>query len=158
MYQNQGNPGGIDRQQWSQQVGSVPPEQFRQAVSNAVQQVPANEYQNHMQQQPIANLAPQQQSSLAQTLISALTNRGVSQQQLSQSTGVQNFDPSQMTPQQIAAVLQYAQQNHPQALGHVATQYQNQPDVLHSILGNKALLAAGAALGLGLLTGQIGRK
>ncbi len=146
------------RQQWSQQVGSIPPDQFQQATTQAVQQVDPQQYQNHLQSQPIANLPQNQQSSLAQTLLSTLLNRGVSQQRLSQQTGVQNFDPRQMTPQQIASVLQYAQQNHPQALGQVATQYQNQPDVLHSILGNKALLAAAAAVGVGLMTGQIGKK
>ncbi len=153
--------GALDqnqRQQWNQTVGSTPNQQFQQAATQAVQQVPPEQYQSHFNSQPIANLPQDTQSSVAQSLISALTSRGVNQQQLSQNTGVQNFDPSKMTPQEIASVLQYAQQNHPQALGTVAAQYKNQPDVVHSIIGNKALLGVGAALGLGLLSGQIGKK
>ncbi len=146
------------RQQWNQQVGSVPPQQFHQAVTQAAQQVDPQEYQNHFQSQPIANLPQSQQTGIAQTLISALLNHGANQQQISQNTGVSTLDPRKMSPQEIASVLQYAQQNHPQALGQVATQYQNQPDILHSVLGNKALLAVAATAGLGLLSGQIGKK
>ncbi len=153
--------GGLNEQQrnqWNSTVGSAPPSQFAQAATQAAQQVDPQEYQQHLQSQPIANLPQPQQASLAQTLMSELSSQGVNQQRLAQNTGVQNLDPSQMSPQQIAAVLQYVQQNHPQVLGNVATQYQNQPDVLHSILGNKALIAAAAAVGAGLLSGQIGRK
>ncbi len=146
------------QQQWQQQMSSIPPQQFQQAATQAVQQTDPQEYQNHMQSQPIANLPQSQQTSLAQTLLSALTNHGANQQQIAQNTGVSTLDPRQMSPQEIAAVLQYAQQNHPQALGQVASQYQTQPDVLHSLLGNKALLGVAAAVGAGLLTGQIGRK
>ena len=153
--------GAMDQntqQQWNQTVGSAPPQQVQQAATQAYQQVNPQEYQNHMQSQPISNLAPQQQQGLAQTLVSTLMSNGVNQQAIRQNTGVQNLDPSKLSPQQIASIVQYAQQNHPQALGQVASQYQNQPDVMHSIMGNKALLAMGAALGVGLLTGQIGRK
>ncbi len=146
------------RQQWNQHMNSVPPGQFNQAVTQQVQQMDPQEYQNHMQTQPVQNLPQNQMVGLAQSLLSSLFNQGASQQQIQQQTGIPNLDPSRLTPQQISQLLQYAQQNHPQAMGQVATQYKNQPDVLHTILGNKALLGAAAALGMGLLSGQIQRK
>lgn len=150
-------------QQWNQMVGSAPRDQFSQAAYQQVQQVPPQEYQNHLDPNtgygnPVANLPQPQQSSLAQTLISTLLNHGVNQNTLQQQTGVSTLNPNQMSPQEISSLLQYAHQNKPQALGQVASQYQSQPDVLHSILGNKALMGVAVALGAGLLTGQIGRK
>ena len=43
-------PGGLqqqDHQDWNQMVGSAPPERFGQAVTQAVQQVPPQDYYNH---------------------------------------------------------------------------------------------------------------
>ncbi|MFN8483262.1 MAG: hypothetical protein U0768_09505 [Anaerolineae bacterium] len=52
-----------------------------------------------------------------------------------------------MTPQQMAALAQWMQQNHPEALGQVAAENQNNPDLLQSLLGNKLLMLAVAGLG-----------
>ena len=64
-----------------------------------------------------------------------------------QGARVGTLDPSQMSPQDLASLAQWAQQNHPQAFGYTAAQYQQQPDILSSLLGNKALMATAAALG-----------
>jgi len=64
-----------------------------------------------------------------------------------QGAGLGTLDPNRMSPQDLAALSQWTQQNHPQAFGYTATQYQQQPDVLHSLLGNKALMLTAAALG-----------
>ncbi len=154
----QGGLNSQQREQWNTTVGAASPNQFAQQAGQAASQVPPQQYQQHLQSQPVANLPPEQQSSLASTLISTLMSQGMGQQQIKQNTGVQTVDPSKMSPQEIASVLQYVHQTNPQLLGNVAAQYQNQPDVVHSILGNKALLAVAAAVGAGLLTGQIGRK
>jgi hypothetical protein len=47
----------------------------------------------------------------------------------------------------MAAITQWVQQNHPEVLEQAAQKYQQQPDILHSLLGNKALMAAAAVLG-----------
>ncbi len=128
-----------NHEEWNRTVGSVPPGQFRQASYEAINGMDRQAYMNHVQAVPFGNFAPQQQSGLAQTIISALLNHGANQQTLQQYAGVNTLDPNQMSPQQIAALLQYAHQNQPQALAQVASQYQNQPDLLHSILGNQGL-------------------
>lgn len=148
-------PGGLqqsDYNEWNQMVGSAPPDRFHQAATQAIQQVPHEEYSQHVQPgvggtDPLGSLQPNQRSSIAQSLIGALTGSGMSPSQIQQNTNVQSLDPRQMSPQDLASMLQWTKQNNPNALGNVATQYQNQPDMLSSILSNKALM--GIAIGLG---------
>lgn len=145
-----------DYQNWNQTVGSMPPQQFSQAAGQAFQQVNPQDYYNHTQPgiggtNPLGSLPQPQQTGLAQTLLSALFNRGVDQQQIQQGAGINSLNPSQMSPQELSALAQWMQQNHPQALGQAATQYQNQPDILSSLMGNKTLLALGALLGASYL-------
>ncbi len=145
-----------DYGQWNQMVGSAPPQQFGQAVTQAMQQVPPQEYYQHSQPgvggtDPFGSLAPQQRSGLAGALIGALTGTGVSQQQIQQGAGVSNLNPQQMSPAELAQVAQWAHQNQPGAFGQVAQQYQQQPSVLGSLLGNKALMATAAMLGAKVL-------
>lgn len=155
-------PSGMqqqDYQNWNQMVGRMPQQQFTQAASQAFQQVDPQEYYNHTQPgvggtNPFGSLAQPQQSSLAQTLLGALFNRGVNQQQVMQGAGIGTADPTQMGPQELAGLTQWMQQNHPQALGQAAAQYQNQPDILSTLMGNKTLLAMGAALGASFLANR----
>ena len=155
-------PGGLqqqDYQQWNQAVGSVPQEQFGQAVAQAMQQVPPQDYYNHSQPglggtDPFGQLQPEQRGGLASSLINALTSGGMSQQQIGQAAGLGAMEPTQMSPAQLAQLSQWTQQNQPQAFGQVAQQYQQQPDVLHSLLGNKALMMAAATLGASYLASK----
>ena len=150
-----GGPGGLqqqDYQNWNQMVGSVPQGQFGQAVTQAMQQVPQQEYYQHSQPgvggtDPFGQLQPQQRGGLASSLIGALTGGGLNPQQIMQGAGVSTLDPQQMSPGELAQLSQWTQQNQPQAFGPVAQQYQQQPDILHSLLGNKALMMAAATLG-----------
>ena len=150
-----GGPGNLqqgDYQDWNQMVGSAPPDQFGRAVYNSIRQVPQQEYYQHTQPgfggtDPFGALAPQQRGGLAQSLLGSLFNRGVDQQQVMQGAGLGTLDPSRMSPQDLAALSQWTQQNHPQAFGYTAAQYQQQPDILHTLLGNKALMLTAAALG-----------
>jgi hypothetical protein len=140
------------RQNWNQTVGAMPQQQFTQAAAQAFQQVDPREYANHTQPgvggtDPFGSLPQPQQTGLAQTLLNALVNRGVNPQQVQQGAGIGTLDPNRMGPQELAALAQWMQQNHPQALGQAAAQYQNQPDLLSTLMGNKTLLAMGAALG-----------
>ena len=145
-----------DYSQWNQAVGSAAPGQFGQAVTQAMQQVPQQEYYSHTQPgvggtDPFGSLAPQQRSGLAGALIGALTSMGVGQQQIQQGSGVSTLNPSQMSPAELAQIAQWAHQNKPGAFGQVAQQYQNQPGILGSLLGNKALMATAAMLGAKVL-------
>ncbi len=152
MAQGPGNLQQEDYNNWNQMVGSAPPDQFQQAASQAIRQTDPNEYAQHVQPgvngtDPLGSLGSGILGSVASTLLGQLTQRGVSQGQLQNQAGVPNLNPSQMSPQDVAQLLQYAQQNHPEALAQVATQYRNNPDIVSSILNNKALM--GLAIGLG---------
>ena len=157
-----GGPGNLqqgDYQDWNQMVGSAPPDQFGRAVYNSIQQVPPQEYYQHTQPgvggtDPFGALQPQQRTSVIGSLLGTLFNRGVDQQQVMRGAGLDTLDPNQMSPQQMAAVAQWAQQHHPQAFGYTAAQYQQQPDILSSLLGNKALMMAAASLGAAYLANK----
>jgi hypothetical protein len=135
-----------------QVLGSVPPQQLGGAVTQAVEQLPADEYAQHTDPgvggtDPFGALGKGQLASLAGTILSALAAKGVSSAQVSQQTGTGPVTGGQISPEQMAAITQWVQQNHPEVLGQVAQQYQQQPDILHSLLGNKALMATAAILG-----------
>jgi len=150
-----GGPGNLQSQDydnWNQMVGSAPPERFGRATYDAIRQVDPREYYEHTQPgvggtDPFGVLPNNQRSGLAQSLLGELFRRGLGQQDIARGAGVQQFDPSQMSPQELAALAQWAQQNHPKAFGRVAAQHQNEPGVLSSLLGNKALLAVLAGVG-----------
>jgi hypothetical protein len=152
LAQGPGNLQAQDYQEWDQMVGAAPPEQFGRATYDAVRQVDPQDYYRHTQPgvdgtDPFGALQPQQRSGLAESLLGSLLNRGLGQQQIRQGAGVGTLDPNRMSPQDLAALSQWAQQNHPQAFGYTAAQYQQQPGILSSLLGNKALMAAAATLG-----------
>ncbi len=159
-------PGAIqqsDFQDWNQMVGSAPPDQFGRAVFNSIRQVPQREYYEHTQPgvggtDPFGALQPQQRTSVIGSLLGTLFNRGVDQQQVMRGAGLDTLDPGQMSPQQMAAVAQWAQQHHPQAFGYTAARYQDQPDILSSLLGNKALMLAVAGIGAKLLADRASRR
>jgi hypothetical protein len=135
-----------------QVLGSVSAQQLGGAVTQAVQQVPAEEYAEHTDPgvggtDPFGALGGGQLASLAATILSALAAKGVSKSEVAQQTGTGPINPSEITPEQMAAIAQWVQQNHPEVLGQAAQKYQQQPDILHSLLGNKALMAAAAVLG-----------
>lgn len=142
--------GGFDN--WDQAVGAAPPHQVQQAVSQAARQINPQDYYQHTQPgvggtDPLGQLPAQQRGGLVQSILGALTGSGVSQQQVQSALGGGNINPNTMSPDQLAALMQWMQQNHPEALGQVAAQNQNNPDLLQSLLGNKMLMLAVAGLG-----------
>ncbi len=167
-------------------MGGVPQEDFQQHTANALSQVDPQEYQNHITPgvggtNPlgglgkgllgslagglVGNLLGKQMgggtSSLAGSLAGSLLGGQMSQGGiggLASMLGLNHTDPQQMDDQDVAKLATHAQQNNPGALAATAAQYQNQPDVLHRILGNKALLMAGAGLAAGVLSGQLKPK
>lgn len=145
-----------DYDDWNQMVGSAPPGKFSQAATGAVRQLPAEEYYQHSQPgvngtDPYGQLPKAQRGGLAGSLLDSLLNRGVSKQQVQREAGLSTLDPKRMTPEQIAQLTQWMQRNHPEALGQAAQQYQDKPDMLQSLLGNKALQLLAVGLGAKIL-------
>jgi len=158
----QGQQGG-DFDNWNEMVGSAPSHQFGQAVHQSVSQMDPQEYYNHIQPgvggtDPLGQLAPQQRGGLMQSVLGALGGGGGALGALQQATGIGNMDPHSMSPQDAASVLQWTHQNQPQVFGQVAQQYQNEPNMLQSLLGNKALMTAAGAIGANLLSNQMQNK
>lgn len=160
-----GGPGNLqqnDYDNWNQMVGAAPPDQFGRAAYNAIQQVDPQDYQQHVTPgmggtDPLGALAPQQRSGLAQSIIGELMRRGMGQQDIAQGAGLSNLNPNNMSPLDLSSLLQFTHQNQPKAYGRVASQYQNQPDILHGLLGNPALMSIAASLGTQLLSNQLGK-
>src|SRR5689334_10888025 len=137
---------------WSQAVGQATPEQFGRAAYGAITQVPPEEYQQHVTPgaggtDPIGQLPQAQRSDLASTILNILGNRGIDLSSIAQSAGLGTLNPSQMSPGDLSGLLQWTQQNHPQAFGYAASQYQNQPNILQALLGNPALMSMLGSLG-----------
>jgi hypothetical protein len=150
----QGNfqsPDSSDSQRMQEMVSKAPPQQLKQAFSNAAQQMDSQEYADHVTPgtggtNPLGSLGAGGLSTIATTLMQHLAASGQSGSALSKIPGLQGLDPSQMNANQVAALAQYAQQNHPDAFGSAAAQIsQQRPDLLHGFLG-RAGLAIGAAM------------
>jgi outer membrane lipoprotein SlyB len=175
-----------DQQDMGQLMGGVPQESFQQHATNALSQVDPQQYQNHIMPgvgntNPLGGLGKGMLGSIAGSLIGNMLGSqmgggmgslagslagsvmgGQAAQGgiggLANMLGLNHSDPQQMDEQDVAKVAAHAQQNNPGALAATAAQYQNQPDILHAILGNKALLLAGAGLAAGVMSGQLKPK
>jgi len=159
----QGNIGQEDYNNWNQMVGSAPPDQFGHAVSTAIGQIDPNEYAGHITPgvngtDPLGALGQPERSGIIQSVLGHLTGQGINHGTISQATGLQNLNPQNMSQQDMSQLLQYVQQNHPQALGQTAAQYQNQPNVIQSLLGNKGLMLMAGTVGAKLLADQLNRN
>lgn len=175
-----------DQQDMGQLMGGVPQDAFQQHAANALSQVDPQQYQEHITPgvggtNPLGNLGKGMLGSLAGSLVGNMLGGqmgggmgslagslagsmmgGQAAQGglggLANMLGLGHTDPQQMNEQDVAKLAAHAQQNNPGALAATAAQYQNQPDVLHSLLGNKALLLAGAGLAAGVMSGQLKPK
>lgn len=172
-----------DRQDMGQLIGGVPQDAFQQQTATALSQVDPQEYSNHVTPgvggtNPLGGLGKGVLGSLAGSLIGNMLGNqmgggagsmvgslagsvlgGQAAQGgiggLANMLGLNHTDPQQMDEQDVAKLAQHAQQNNPGALSATAAQYQDQPDILHRLLGNKALLLAGAGLAAGVMSGQL---
>ncbi|QBD74501.1 hypothetical protein EPA93_00215 [Ktedonosporobacter rubrisoli] len=110
MYQNYA-------QAWDQGTyHQIPEEEARQHYQSFVQNAPPQMVQD-VHQQYYEQMPPQQRGGLLQGIMNALTQRGYDPRQ----AGIQETDPYRMSPQDAARLTGYAQQQ--------------QPDILHQILG-----------------------
>ncbi len=155
------DPNSPDFQTWNQMVGAAPPQVTQQAFTQAAQQMDPQEYYQHTTPgvggtDPLGGLDRGRLSTLAGSLLGAYSQRhgsGALGQLVQMIPGLQTTNPQQMSPQEVAALANYMQQNHPNSFGQAATQVaQQQPDLLHQLLGNKALMMGAAVLGAKLLS------
>jgi len=161
-----GGPSNLqqnDYNDWNEMVGSAPKDKFGRAAYDAIQQVDPNEYADHVTPgaggtDPLGALDNSQRSGLASTILGELTRRGIGQQDVAQATGLGSLNPNNMSPSDLAGLLQYTQQNQPKVYGRVASQYQDQPDILHSLLGNKALMGLLAGIGGKMVMDQMNKR
>lgn len=172
-----------DQRDMGQLMGGVPQEDFQQHATNAISQTDAQEYQNHIMPgvggtNPLGGLGQGMLGSLAGSLIGNMLGGqmgggmgslagslagsvmgGQAAQGgiggLASMLGLNHTNPQQMDEQDVAKVAAHAQQNNPGALAATAAQYQNQPNVLQSLLGNKTLLLAGAGLAAAAMSGKL---
>ena len=152
-----------DMSKWNQTVGSAPPSQFANQVTQAVSQVDPSEYAQHVQPgaggtNPLGSINRNELVQIAEALIPALLSSGANRSTIQQQTGVSSLNPGSISAGGLASLLQWAQQNAPQALGSVASQFQNRPDLLQGILGNKALMSTVTSLGTQFLGSEMGQS
>ncbi len=161
------NPQSPDFQSWNELVGAAPPRVLRDSLTEAARRTPPQEYHDHITPgiggtDPLGGLASGALPGIAGALLSALTgSRGARDQMggggldtLTQLIpGLRTTDPNRMTPEEVAALSRYTQQNHPDAFGRAATQVGRQdPGLLQQLLGNKALMMGAAALAAKVLS------
>jgi hypothetical protein len=69
--------------------------------------------------------------------------------------GLHTADPQRMSPQEVARLVDYLRQHHPEAFGRAAAQLgREEPGLLQQLLGNKALMLAAAGLAAKFLAGR----
>src|SRR5687767_11180732 len=113
-----------DYDNWNEMVGAAPREKFGRATYDAIRNVPQDDYYNHTQPgaqgtDPLGSLDPNQRGGLAGTLLNELMRRGLGQDDIQQNAGVRNLDPRNMSPEDLARLLQYTQREQPKAFGRV---------------------------------------
>ncbi len=172
-----------DQRDMGQFLGGVPQDAFQQHIATAMSQVDPQEYQNHITPgvggtnplgglgkgllgslagSLVGNMLGSQMGGGAGSLVGSLAGSMVGGQAaqggiggLANMLGLSHTDPQQMNEQDVAKLAAHAQQNNPGALAATAAQYQNQPNVLQGLLGNKGLLLAGAGLAAAAMSGNL---
>ena len=142
-----------DQEPLQQMIKNIDPKQLQQIFGRTAEQIDPEEYSDHVTPgvggtNPLGNVGAAGLASIATVLLSKLKEAGAAQvAQQGNVPGVKSTDPKQMSPDEVAAMARYAQQNHPEAFGKAATQIsQQQPGLLHSFLGKAALAVTAAAL------------
>lgn len=128
-------------------LSRVPQGQLRDAVTNAVKELPSEDYYAHTEPgvngtDPFGSLAKGDLTRVVGSILGALTSKGVTPAQVAQQTGAPTSDPKYVTSDDMARIVQWLQQEHPDVLGQMAEHYQANPNILQTLLGNKALMAA----------------
>jgi hypothetical protein len=148
------DPQSRDFERWNQMIGAAPPQYAEEAFTRAAREVDEREYHDHITPgvggtDPLGGLGKGGLGTLAGALLSQLAGgRGGGLESLTQIIpGLRHSDPSRMSADEVASVANYMRRHNPEAFGRAAQQVgREQPGLLKQLLGNKALLLAGAAL------------
>jgi hypothetical protein len=138
-----------DFQRWNDLVGSAPPERLREAIGEAARRVDRREYDEHVTPgvggtDPLGGL---QKGALAGFAASLLRNLGGGGGLADLIPGLRTTDPDRMSSRDVADLAKYARERDPDAFSRAATEVgRQQPNLLQSLLGNKALMLGAAAL------------
>lgn len=152
-----------DYDTWNEMVGSAPKEKFGRTVYDSIRQVNPDEYAEHVTPglggtDPLGSLTSGQRGGLLETIFGELTRRGVSPQEEVRNAGIGSLDPRNVSPDDLAGLLGHLQRDNPKVYGRVAAEYQDKPDILQSLLGNKALMGLVAGIGGKLLMDQMSKR
>jgi hypothetical protein len=149
-FEDQNSP---DQDALQQMVKNIDPKQLQQILGRTAQQIQPDEYADHVTPgvggtDPLGDLGKGGLGTIASVLLSKLREVGAADGTKGQGVPqLPTKDPNQMSPDEVAAMARYAQQNHPEAFGKAAAQIgQQQPGLLHGFLGKAALAVAAAAL------------
>src|SRR5438477_125327 len=120
-------------------------DRFRAAAEQALRQVPPREYYLHTQpgaggKDPFGGLSAEERARLGEALLEAATAAGFSHEEIFHEAGIDRPDPADPSPLDIAALAQWLQRDHSEALAAVAAQLQDTPGLLFSLLGQKVLM------------------
>lgn len=172
-----------DARYTNQVLGGAPPETFQQHAADALRGTDPNSYQNHITPgiggtNPLGGLGRSLLGSIAGSLLgnvlgnqlgggltstvgslvgsyagSAIANQGLGS--FAQSLGLTNTDPRQMNEQDVSRVASYAQANNPDALARTASEYHEQPEVTHALLGTDTAMRTAGGIATSALSGQM---
>jgi len=141
-------------------INQVPQQQFQQYAQQGISQTAPQDYSNHITPgvggtNPLGGLGSGVLGSLAGSLMGHLMSGQGNSPGMANQMGTQTTDPQQMNEQDVSQMAQYAQQHNPGALATTAAQYQNKPDVVQAVLGNKALTIALGGLAAAAMAGKL---
>ncbi len=137
----------VNTADWRKVIQSAPPERVGHAVTMAVSgTVPQACVEPHLGC-AITGLTPQQQSSAIQMIIAELEKEGFNRETIRQGTFVRELDPYRMSSQEINALVYWTGQQHPQVLARIAACFQEEPEVLQGLLGDRVMMAVASSLG-----------
>ncbi len=118
----------------------------------ALRQVTPEQYQKELQAEldehgHFSNITENQQIGLAQTVLEELAKVGLNSSAVSERTDVMDLDPWHMRGQDLLRILEWSRQNRPDVLVNMVLRWQNQPNVVASLLGNQGWSNLEAKLG-----------
>ena len=137
---------------WNDAVQAAPPGDVAASMAEAARQVDPREYDDHITPgvggtDPLGGLGKGLLASLAASLLRNLGGAGGGGGLGSLIPGLQTTDPHRMSPADVANLARYARQRDPDAFGRAAAEVgREQPNILQSLLGNKALMLGAAVL------------
>jgi hypothetical protein len=131
-------------------------------MAHAARQVDGQEYEEHITPglrgtDPLGGLGQGALSALAGSLLGNLLGGGGRDagSLLGTIPGLRTTDPNQMTADEVARLATYTRQHDPDAFGRSAAEVgRQQPGLLQSLLGNKALMLGAVALAAKVMAGR----